>query len=68
LKYLFKGERKIVHLLLWVYDVENGSIKIDGKAISVATQNSLHHSIGIVVQHILGFNRDILYIICYRQV
>jgi ABC-type transport system involved in Fe-S cluster assembly fused permease/ATPase subunit len=39
--------------MLCFYDVENGSIKIDEKAISVARQNSFQHSIGIVVQLII---------------
>jgi ATP-binding cassette subfamily B (MDR/TAP) protein 6 len=68
LKYLFKGKSTIVRLLFRFYDVENGSIKIDGTDISSVTQNSIRRSIGVVPQDTVLFNKDILYNIRYGRV
>ena len=50
------------------YNVESGSIKIDGTDISTITQNSLRRSIGVVPQDTVLFNKDILYNIRYGRV
>ena len=50
------------------YDIESGSIKIDGTDISTVTQTSLRRSIGVVPQDTVLFNKDILYNIRYGRV
>jgi ATP-binding cassette subfamily B (MDR/TAP) protein 6 len=62
------GKSTIVRLLFRFYDVESGSIKIDGTDISTITQNSLRRSIGVVPQDTVLFNKDILYNIRYGRV
>ncbi len=66
--FCFKGKSTIVRLLFRFYDVQNGSIKIDGTDISTVTQNSLRRSIGVVPQDTVLFNKDILYNIRYGRV
>jgi ATP-binding cassette subfamily B (MDR/TAP) protein 6 len=68
LRLYFKGKSTIVRLLFRFYDVQSGSIKIDGTNISSATQNSLRRSIGVVPQDTVLFNKDILYNIRYGRV
>ncbi len=68
MNYFFEGKSTIVRLLFRFYDVESGSIKIDGKDISTVTQNSLRRSIGVVPQDTVLFNKDILYNIRYGRV
>ncbi len=68
MKYLFLGKSTIVRLIFRFYDVESGSIKIDGIDISTVTQNSLRRSIGVVPQDTVLFNKDILYNIRYGRV
>lgn len=55
-------------MLFRFYDVQTGSIKIDGTNINAVTQNSLRRSIGVVPQDTVLFNRDILYNIRYGRV
>ncbi|UJR30014.1 hypothetical protein I4U23_017559 [Adineta vaga] len=62
------GKTTIVRLLFRFYDVQSGSIKIDGTNITTVTQNSLRRSIGVVPQDTVLFNRDILYNIRYGRV
>jgi len=62
------GKSTIVRLLFRFYDVESGSIKIDGTDITTITQNSLRRSIGVVPQDTVLFNKDILYNIRYGRV
>ncbi|CAF0760216.1 unnamed protein product [Adineta steineri] len=62
------GKSTIVRLLFRFYDVQSGSIKIDGTDISVVTQNSLRRSIGVVPQDTVLFNKNILYNIRYGRV
>ena len=44
------GKSTLVNLLLRLYDVQKGSIIIDGQDISAVTQDSLHQGIGYVPQ------------------
>ena len=44
------GKSTLVNLLLRLYDVQKGEIKIDGQNISAVTQDSLHQVIGYVPQ------------------
>ena len=57
-----------MRLLFRFYDVESGSIKIDGTDISRVTQQSLRRSIGVVPQDTVLFNRDILCNIRYGRI
>ncbi|CAF1480233.1 unnamed protein product [Rotaria sp. Silwood1] len=62
------GKSTIVRLLFRFYDIQSGSIKIDGTDVSTVTQNSIRRSIGVVPQDTVLFNKDILYNIRYGRV
>ena len=59
------GKSTIGRLLFIFYDVNNGSVKIDGQDIRDVTQASVHNSIGIVPQDTVLFNDTIGYNIAY---
>ncbi len=42
------GKSSIIRLLARFYDVDSGTVKIDGKNVRQLTQASIHHHIGIV--------------------
>ena len=44
------GKTTLVNLLLRFYDVDGGSIKVDGKNINGITRHSLRHHFGMVLQ------------------
>lgn len=44
------GKSTLVNLLLRLYDVQKGSIKIDGQDIAAVSQESLHQAVGYVPQ------------------
>jgi ABC-type transport system involved in Fe-S cluster assembly fused permease/ATPase subunit len=50
------GKSTLVKLLFRFYDVNNGTIRIDGQAINTVTQHSLRQHIGIVPQDTVLFN------------
>ncbi|MBC7139632.1 MAG: ABC transporter ATP-binding protein [Defluviimonas sp.] len=52
------GKSTLVALLLRLYDVEQGSILIDGQDIRSVTQESLRRQIGMVTQETAMFNRS----------
>ncbi len=52
------GKSTLVALLLRLYDVEKGAIRIDGQDIRDVTQQSLRHEIGMVTQETAMFNRS----------
>jgi ATP-binding cassette subfamily B protein len=52
------GKSTLVNLVLRLYDVENGSIKIADQDIAKVTQDSLRASIGMVTQETAMFNRS----------
>jgi ATP-binding cassette subfamily B protein len=54
------GKSTLVNLVLRLYDVENGSIKIADQNIAKVTQDSLRASIGMVTQETAMFNRSAL--------
>ena len=66
--YTHLGKSTIVRLLFRFYDVQSGSIKIDGTDIATVTQNSLRRSIGVVPQDTVLFNKDVMYNIRYGRV
>ncbi|MCI5502111.1 MAG: ATP-binding cassette domain-containing protein, partial [Lachnospiraceae bacterium] len=44
------GKTTVINLLMRFYDVDNGSIKVDGTDIRELTRESLRHNIGMVLQ------------------
>ena len=61
------GKSSLFVLLQRFYDVENGSITIDGQDISRVTQQSLREAISVVPQDISMFHRTILENIRYGR-
>lgn len=53
------GKSTILRLLYRFYDIDSGTIKIDGQDISKVTQKSLRHAIGIVPQDSVLWNDTI---------
>lgn len=53
------GKSTIVNLLLRFYEVERGSILIDGKNVNNVTQNSLRENIGMVTQDTSLLHRSV---------
>ncbi|KAJ8980819.1 hypothetical protein NQ317_000552 [Molorchus minor] len=61
------GKSTIIRLLFRFYDVETGSIIIDGQNIKTVSQESLRRSIGVVPQDTVLFNNTIKYNIKYGR-
>lgn len=61
------GKSTVIRLLFRFYDVETGSIIIDGQNIKTVTQESLRRSIGVVPQDTVLFNNTIKYNIKYGR-
>ena len=61
------GKSTIGRLLFRFYDVNAGSIRIDGQDIRDVTQTSLHQAIGVVPQDTVLFNDTIYYNIAYGK-
>jgi ATP-binding cassette subfamily B (MDR/TAP) protein 7 len=59
------GKSTIIRLLYRFFDVESGSIKIDGQDIRDVTLKSLREAIGVVPQDTVLFNDTIFYNISY---
>ncbi len=59
------GKSTIMRLLFRFYDIDEGSIKIDGQDIRRVTQHSLRSAIGVVPQDTVLFNNTIHYNIAY---
>lgn len=53
------GKTTLVNLLLRLYDLESGTIAIDGQDVSKVTQNSLRANIGVVSQDTALFHRSL---------
>jgi ATP-binding cassette subfamily B protein len=51
------GKSTLVSLLLRLYDVEKGAVRIDGQDVRGVTQESLRRQIGMVTQDTAMFNR-----------
>jgi subfamily B ATP-binding cassette protein MsbA len=54
------GKSTIANLITRFYEIEEGSIKIDGKNIKDITQNSLRSLMGLVTQDSILFNDTVL--------
>jgi ATP-binding cassette, subfamily B, heavy metal transporter len=61
------GKSTIARLLFRFYDVDAGSIEIDGQDIRAVTQGSLRRAIGVVPQDTVLFNDTIYYNIAYGR-
>ena len=61
------GKSTLSRLLFRFYDVNAGSITIDGQDVRKVTQDSLRHAIGIVPQDTVLFNDTIEYNIAYGK-
>lgn len=61
------GKSTIVNLLLRFYEVESGSISIDGQNINDVTQNSLREHIGMVTQDTSLLHRSVRENILYGR-
>ena len=59
------GKSTIVRLLFRFFDVNSGSIAINGSDIRLLTQESLHKAIGVVPQDTVLFNNTIYFNIAY---
>lgn len=61
------GKSTLARLLFRFYDVNHGSISIDGQDIRQVTQKSLRQTIGIVPQDTVLFNDTVHYNIAYGR-
>lgn len=61
------GKSTIIRLLFRFYDVNAGSITIDGHDITAVTQESLRRVIGVVPQDTVLFNNTVKYNIRYGR-
>ncbi len=61
------GKSTIARLLFRFYDVQDGTVEIDGQDLRDVTQKSLHDAIGIVPQDTVLFNDTIGYNIAYGK-
>ncbi|SFC57065.1 ABCB family ABC transporter ATP-binding protein/permease [Tropicimonas isoalkanivorans] len=61
------GKSTIGRLLFRFYDVDGGSLLIDGQDVRDVTQHSLHEAIGVVPQDTVLFNDTIWYNIAYGR-
>jgi ATP-binding cassette subfamily B protein len=61
------GKSTLARLLFRFYDVDSGSITIDGQDIRRVTQDSLRAAIGVVPQDTVLFNDSIYYNIAYGR-
>jgi ATP-binding cassette subfamily B multidrug efflux pump len=59
------GKSTLVNLLLRFYDLDSGSIRVDGQDIRSVTQNSLRASIGMVTQDTSLLHRTVRHNILY---
>jgi ATP-binding cassette subfamily B protein len=62
------GKSTISRILYRFYDIQSGSVTIDGQDVRDVTQSSLRAAIGIVPQDTVLFNDTILYNIAYGRV
>lgn len=61
------GKSTISRLLFRFYDVDGGTVRIDGQDVREMTQDSLRAAIGIVPQDTVLFNDTIFYNIAYGR-
>ncbi|MBC7564627.1 ATP-binding cassette domain-containing protein, partial [Candidatus Saccharibacteria bacterium] len=61
------GKSTLLKLLMRFYDVDKGTITIDGQSIEQVTQKSLHENIAYVPQEPLLFHRTVMENIAYSK-
>ena len=61
------GKTTLTNLLLRLYDVEEGEVRVDGKPISSITQESLRRQIGVVTQDTSLLHRSVYDNIAYGR-
>ena len=61
------GKTTLVTLLMRLYDVQQGAIRIDGQNIAEVTQASLRRSIGLIPQDVILFHRTLMENIRYGR-
>ncbi|RTL41690.1 MAG: ABC transporter ATP-binding protein/permease [Burkholderiales bacterium] len=61
------GKSTLARLLYRFYDIDAGSVRIDGQDIRQVTQSSLRRAIGIVPQDTVLFNDTVAYNIAYGR-
>lgn len=61
------GKTTVTKLLLRLYDVKKGEIKIDGQNITCVTQDSLREAVGFVPQEPILFHRTLMENIRYGR-
>ena len=61
------GKSTISRILFRFYDIESGSVRIDGQDVRAVSQKSLRAAIGIVPQDTVLFNDTIYYNIAYGR-
>lgn len=62
-----EGKTTLTNLLLRLYDVTDGQIRIDGQVVSEVTQASLRHHIGVVFQEPALFSGTVRENIAYAR-
>jgi ABC-type multidrug transport system fused ATPase/permease subunit len=62
------GKSTVTKLLLRTYDLNSGSISIDGQDISKVTQESLHRAVSVVPQESILFHRSLRDNIAYGKI
>ena len=62
------GKSTFINLLLRLYEIQTGNIKIDGQDISKVTQNSLREKISLIPQDPILFHRSLLENIRYGDI
>lgn len=61
------GKTTIISLISRLYDIQEGSIQIDGQDIREVTLSSLRKSVGVVLQEPFLFSESIRYNLCYGK-
>ncbi|MFW9872588.1 MAG: ABC transporter ATP-binding protein [Candidatus Thorarchaeota archaeon] len=61
------GKTTIISLISRLYDIQAGSIQIDGQDIRNITLSSLRKSIGVVLQEPFLFSESVRYNLCYGK-
>ncbi|MHA1992876.1 MAG: ABC transporter ATP-binding protein [Candidatus Hodarchaeales archaeon] len=59
------GKTTIISLISRLYDIQEGSIQIDGQDIRNVTLSSLRRSVGVVLQEPFLFSESVRYNLCY---
>ena len=61
------GKTTLVTLLMRLYDIQQGAIRIDGQDIAAVRQASLRRSIGLIPQDVILFHRTLMENIRYGR-